>query len=216
MSPPRWRACARCAAAEARYRALVEQLPAVTYLHDLAGERRLHQPSDRAAGGDDARSSGTTDWEQAIHPDDRDRVRDLYQRHLRPAGTIRRRVPRADARRPRDLDQRARGGDARRRRRRPLPAGHHVRRDRPEAGRAGSAASRSGGSARCWRAASLAAVVTEQDGTVSFCNDCFAAMVGYRRDEIIGRSWVELFTRPTTRSTGCSSRSCARAGCSRR
>ena len=34
---------------------------------------------------------------------------------------------------------------------------------------------------------SMSAVVVEVDGSVSYCNDHFASLVGYQRDEIIGR-----------------------------
>jgi PAS domain S-box-containing protein len=65
--------------AEHRYRTLVEQLPAVTYLDGLGEapsyaspqiEQLVGMPPDR----------WLTDWEQAIYPDQRELVRELYQR----------------------------------------------------------------------------------------------------------------------------------------
>ena len=180
--------------AEARYRALVEQLPAVTYLHDLAGGGDYTSPQiERLVGMTPEQWS--TDWEQAIHPDDRERVRDLYQRHLARLE-------------PFDAEYRVLTPDGRvtwiSERAEAMPVGvggarflQGIMFDVTDLKLAEQAARESERRFReMLESASLAAVVTEQDGTVSFCNDCFAAMVGYRRDEIIGRSWVELFSPP--------------------
>ncbi|OLQ75247.1 PAS domain-containing sensor histidine kinase [Photobacterium proteolyticum] len=40
----------------------------------------------------------------------------------------------------------------------------------------------------------LAAVSVNAEGRVVFCNDFFLNMVGYRREEVIGKNWVKTFT----------------------
>jgi PAS domain S-box-containing protein len=42
----------------------------------------------------------------------------------------------------------------------------------------------------------MSAVVVEVDGSISFCNEHFASLVGYTREEIIGRDWIETFSPP--------------------
>jgi len=40
----------------------------------------------------------------------------------------------------------------------------------------------------------LAAVTLDRDGRVSFCNDHFLGLTGWRREQVVGRDWVRSFT----------------------
>jgi diguanylate cyclase (GGDEF)-like protein/PAS domain S-box-containing protein len=42
----------------------------------------------------------------------------------------------------------------------------------------------------------LAAVVTDLDGRITFCNDYLAELSGWWQDELLGRRWTETFTPP--------------------
>lgn len=39
----------------------------------------------------------------------------------------------------------------------------------------------------------LIAVMLDADGTITFCNDCLLRLTGWRREEVIGRSWFAVF-----------------------
>ncbi len=64
--------------AEERFRSLVEQIPAITYVEDRGlGSRPLHQPADREGPRLHPRANGYAIrrlWERSLHPEDRARV----------------------------------------------------------------------------------------------------------------------------------------------
>lgn len=46
----------------------------------------------------------------------------------------------------------------------------------------------------------LLAVTLEADGTLSFCNDFMLRLTGWSREEVLGRSWFEVFLPPDVRA----------------
>ena len=69
--------------AEAKYRALVEQIPAVVYLDPVDENSRQHlrEPAGRRRCSASSRRNGSTDpycWRKHVHPEDIDRVWDEY------------------------------------------------------------------------------------------------------------------------------------------
>lgn len=90
------------AVAEGQFRTLVEQLPAITYLVDPKGVGIYRSPQSTTLLGTPANNEWELlDWEQSLHPDDRDRVArafadhmahgvpfDVEYRYLRPDGEV--------------------------------------------------------------------------------------------------------------------------------
>ena len=116
--------------AEVRYRMLVEQIPAVTYIADFTAaapflyvspqiEELLGFPVDSWIANDDL-------WEERLHPEDRERVLAAERLTYERCDALRGRVPHARRGRPRGLD---------------LGAGH----DHPRRATAGRSARRA-----CW------------------------------------------------------------------
>jgi PAS domain S-box-containing protein len=72
----RERAAARLAETEARYRTLIEQIPAITYIETAgSGNAEYFSPQTREILGYGPEEWGSWDeWLQAIHPEDRERV----------------------------------------------------------------------------------------------------------------------------------------------
>src|SRR5947209_1568262 len=66
--------------AESRWRALVERLPAVTYIDGLDHEQSYASPQIEELTGMTP-GQWLEDWEEALHPDDRDRVVGSYHHH---------------------------------------------------------------------------------------------------------------------------------------
>ena len=180
--------------AEARFRSLVEQLPAVTYLTDLTGEDGYTSPQIEQLVGMTP-EQWDTDWEQAVHPDDRATVRELYDRHLEQLE-------------PFDAEYRVQTPDGRttwisERAEALFEADGSVRylqgiifdvTDLKLAERAALESERR--FREMLEGGSMSAVVVEVDGSISFCNEHFASLVGYTREEIIGRDWIETFSPP--------------------
>jgi PAS domain S-box-containing protein len=71
------------AVAESQFRALVEQLPAITYLIDPDGVGIYRSPQSASILGTPADHDwGLEDWERGVHPDDRDRVTRAFADHM--------------------------------------------------------------------------------------------------------------------------------------
>lgn len=71
------------AIAEAQFRTLVEQLPAITYLVDPQGVGIYRSPQSATLLGTPADNEWELrDWEESVHPDDRDRVVEAFADHM--------------------------------------------------------------------------------------------------------------------------------------
>jgi PAS domain S-box-containing protein len=177
--------------AEHRYRTLVEQLPAVTYLDGLGQapsyaspqiEQLVGMPPDR----------WLTDWEQAIHPDQRRLVSELYHAHVerREPFEIEYVVVRPDGQEVWISERGTPVQDA-------DGGGGYVQGVMFDVTALKNAESAVRESERRFRemleTVQLVAVITEVDGSISFCNDYLAALSGYSAEELQGRNWEELF-----------------------
>ncbi len=45
----------------------------------------------------------------------------------------------------------------------------------------------------------LSAVTLDAGGLITFCNDCFLKLTGWRREEVIGKNWFDIFVTPQDR-----------------
>ncbi len=45
----------------------------------------------------------------------------------------------------------------------------------------------------------LSAVTLDAGGLITFCNDCFLKLTGWRREEVIGKNWFDIFVTPRDR-----------------
>jgi diguanylate cyclase (GGDEF)-like protein/PAS domain S-box-containing protein len=185
---------------ESRYRALVEHLPAITYI-DAAGSGDPIYVSPQIADlmGIPAEEwlDGFDGWERRMHPDDRHTIAEYrrcvatgepYSAVYRMRGVDgRTRWFRDDATAVRDDDgvpQFIQG----------------VIFDVSDQKEAEGALQASEARFReMLENVRLAAVVTDLEGKILFCNDYLAELSGWWSDELLGREWIETFTPPEER-----------------
>jgi PAS domain S-box-containing protein len=177
--------------AEHRWRALVERLPAVTYIDGLDHEPSYASPQIESLVGMTP-EQWLEEWEECIHPGDRARVVTNYNQHVErgegfeiefrvvhPDGTVRWVTDRAAPVRSVDGDRTLYQG---------------VMFDITAQKLAENAVRESERRFReMLETVQLIAVITEIDGSISFCNDHFVHLSGYRAEEMLGRNWEELF-----------------------
>ena len=181
--------------AESRYRALVENLPAITYVDEAgSGDPIYVSPQIRDLMGIPAEEwlDGFDGWERRMHPDDRHTIETYRQ-------TVQSGEPYSAQYRMRGLDGRTRWfrDDAV-----AVRDEHGVpkmiqgvifdvteQKDAENALLASEARFR-----EMLENVRLAAVITDPSGTIVFCNDYFAELSGWWTDELIGRPWIETFT----------------------
>lgn len=177
--------------AEHRYRTLVEQLPAVTYLDGLGQAPSYASPQIEQLVGM-APDRWLTDWEQGIHPDHRDLVRELYKAHVerREPFEIEYVVVRPDGQEVWILERGAPVQDT-------DGSGGYVQGVMFDVTALKNAENAVRESERRFRemleTVQLVAVITEVDGSISFCNDYLVTLSGYPAEELHGRNWEELF-----------------------
>jgi PAS domain S-box-containing protein len=180
--------------AENRWRALVERLPAVTYIDGLDYEPSYASPQIEELTGMTP-EQWLEEWEDAVHPDDRDRIVDNYYHHAAEGTGLEAefRVVRPDGKVSWVSDRAA-----------PVPSSDGKRTlfqgvmlDITAQKEAETAERESERRFReLLETLQLAAVITDVDGTIRFCNDYLLALSGYAREELIGRSWLEMFVAP--------------------
>ena len=179
--------------ADSRYRTLVERLPLVTYVDDVDRGHVYVSPQIEQVVGV-APEQWAAGWREMIHDDDRERVMAGYTRYreLRAGYEDEYRVVRKDGR-VIWLSERAtmiedgRGGGYL----------QGVMYDNTQVKQAERAAVESESHFReMLEGMRLSAVVTEADGTISFCNQHFADTVGADVEWIVGRNWIATFAPP--------------------
>jgi len=180
--------------AESRWRALVERLPAVTYIDGLDHEQSYASPQIEELTGMTP-GQWLEDWEEALHPDDRDRVVGSYHHHSAEGTGLEAefRVVRPDGKVSWVSDRAA-----------PVPSSDGTRTlylgvmlditAQKEAEMAERESERR--FREMLETVQLAAVITDVDGTIRFCNDHLVTLSGYAREELIGRGWLEMFVAP--------------------
>ena len=185
--------------AERRWRDLVERLPAVTYIDGLDYEPSYASPQIEELTGMTP-EQWLEEWVDALHPDDRGRIVDTYNRHAAEGRGLEAefRVVRPDGKVSWVSDRAA-----------PVPSSdgrrtllQGVMLDITAQKEAETAERESGRRFReLLETVQLAAVITDVDGTITFCNDHLTALSGYSRDELIGRTWLEIFVAPEEKTT---------------
>jgi PAS domain S-box-containing protein len=185
--------------AENQWRALVEGLPAVTYIDGLDYEPSYASPQIEELTGMSP-EQWLEEWEDALHPDDRDRIVESYYRHAAEGTRLEAefRVVRPDGKVSWVSDRAA-----------PVPSSDGKRTLLQgvmldiTAQKEAEMAERE--SERRFRemleTVQLAAVITDVDGTIMFCNDHLLTLSGYAREELIGRRWLDMFVAPEELTT---------------
>ncbi len=183
--------------AQERYRVLVENLPAITYV-DLAGSGDPLYVSPQIVElmgiPADEWLDGFNGWERRMHPDDRHTIADY--RHTVETGE------------PYSASYRMQGLDGRMRWFRDDAA---AVRDETGAPRfiqgvifdvtkqkeaEGALQASEARFREMLENVRLAAVVTDLEGRITFCNEYLAELSGWWEDELLGRIWSETFTPP--------------------
>ena len=185
--------------ADSRWRALVERLPAVTYIDGLDYEPSYASPQIEDLTGMTP-EEWLERWEEALHPDDRERIIGTYYRHAREGRPLEAefRIVRPDGKISWVMDRAAPvpSSDGRRTLLQGVMFDITAQKEAEEAERESERRFRG-----MLETVQLAAVITEIDGTITFCNDHFIALSGYARDELIGRTWLEVFVTPSELTT---------------
>jgi diguanylate cyclase (GGDEF)-like protein/PAS domain S-box-containing protein len=190
-------------AVEERYRVLVEQLPAITYVDTaFTAEPVYVSPQIEALMGIPAAEwlDGLDGWKLRMHPDDRECI----ERYVE---AVRTGVPYSAVYRMTGLDGRTRWfrDDA-----------VVVRDDAGEpqfmqgvifdVTAQQEAEAELKASERRFREmlenVELAAVVCDADGRISFCNDYLLELSGWGHEDVAGRKWLEVFATPDDRAAG--------------
>jgi PAS domain S-box-containing protein len=177
--------------AESRWRALVEHLPAVTYIDGLGYEPSYASPQIEELTGMTP-EQWLEDWVSALHPDDRDRIVTTYLRHAGEGRLLEAefRVVRPDGKVTWVSDRAA-----------PVPSSDGARMlfqgvmlDVTAQKQAEMAERESERRFRdLLETVQLGAVITDIHGTITFCNDHLIALSGYSREEVVGRRWLDVF-----------------------
>jgi PAS domain S-box-containing protein len=173
--------------AESRWRALVEHLPAVTYIDGLGYEPSYASPQIEELTGMTP-EQWLEDWVSALHPDDRERIVDKYLRHAQDGEHLEAefRVVHPDGKVTWISDRAA-----------PVPSSDGKRMLFQGVMLDVTAQKHAERAEQRFRdmleTVQLAAVITDVDGTVSFCNDHLLALSGYSREEIVGHRWLDVF-----------------------
>ena len=177
--------------AESRWRALVEHLPAVTYIDGLGYDPSYASPQIEELTGMTP-EQWLEDWVSALHPDDRERIVGTYLRHAGEGRPLEAefRVVRPDGKVTWVSDRAA-----------PVPSSDGTRMlfqgvmlDVTAQKQAEMAERESERRFRdLLETVQLAAVITDIHGTIIFCNDHLIALSGYSREEVVGRRWLDVF-----------------------
>ena len=183
--------------AQERYRVLVENLPAITYV-DLAGSGDplyVSPQIDELMGIPAAEwLDGFNGWERRMHPDDRHTIADY--RHTVATGE------------PYSASYRMQGLDGRMRWFRDDAAAVRDESGTPrfiqgvifdvtkQKEAEGALLVSEARFREMLENVRLAAVVTDLEGRVTFCNEYLAELSGWWEDELLGRIWSETFTPP--------------------
>jgi diguanylate cyclase (GGDEF)-like protein/PAS domain S-box-containing protein len=183
--------------AQERYRVLVENLPAITYV-DLAGSGDplyVSPQIDELMGIPAAEwLDGFNGWERRMHPDDRHTI--AAYRHTVATGE------------PYSASYRMQGLDGRMRWFRDDAAAVRDETGTPrfiqgvifdvtkQKEAEGALLASEARFREMLENVRLAAVVTDLDGRVTFCNEYLAELSGWWEDELLGRIWSETFTPP--------------------
>ncbi|HSS55063.1 MAG TPA: EAL domain-containing protein [Gaiellales bacterium] len=183
--------------AQERYRVLVENLPAITYV-DLAGsgdplyvspqiEELMGIPADEWL-------DGFNGWERRMHPDDRHTIAE-YRRTVETGE-------------PYSASYRMQGLDGRMRWFRDDAAAVRDETGTPrfiqgvifdvtkQKEAEGALQASEARFREMLENVRLAAVVTDLEGRITFCNEYLAELSGWWEDELLGRIWSETFTPP--------------------
>ena len=193
--------------AQERYRVLVENLPAITYV-DLAGsgDPLYVSPQIVELMGIPAAEwlDGFNGWERRMHPDDRHTI--AAYRHTVATGE------------PYSASYRMQGLDGRMRWFRDDAAAVRDETGTPrfiqgvifdvtkQKEAEGALLASEARFREMLENVRLAAVVTDLEGRVTFCNEYLAELSGWWEDELLGRIWSETFT-PTGRAGDGAARS---------
>jgi diguanylate cyclase (GGDEF)-like protein/PAS domain S-box-containing protein len=183
--------------AQERYRVLVENLPAITYV-DLAasGDPLYVSPQIVDLMGIPAEEwlDGFNGWERRMHPDDRQTIADY--RHTVETGE------------PYSASYRMQGLDGRMRWFRDDAAAVRDETGTPrfiqgvifdvtkQKEAEGALQASEARFREMLENVRLAAVVTDLEGRITFCNEYLAELSGWWEDELLGRIWSETFTPP--------------------
>ncbi|MGZ4482561.1 MAG: PAS domain S-box protein, partial [Gaiellales bacterium] len=186
---------AALSASELRFRTLVEHVPVAIYVDALSGATIYNSPHNAVITGygDEQWLAEPDLFTRIIHPDDRDRVLAGFEalratgrpfwgdyRIVRPDGEVR--WVRDEAVLVRD----AQGA--------PVHVQGYLlditeRRHAEDALRVSQQRFR-----EMLENVRLAAVTCAPDGRITFCNEYLAELSGWSRDELLGRSWIDVFT----------------------